>query len=130
MRIRRENRIDGEIFVEEVRNKDFDNDSRIQFSDLFNGLSEMLRTTIFDVIPRNGSNNDMFQLHPTGGLSNARRLISFERLRFRGAYRAKLTSTCAMIARDHERSSALAPTFPVIRTLGAFANGVKFEFVQ
>ena len=54
-------------------------------------------------------------------------LVFFQRIRLRGCHRAKAACPRAPIARDHHRGRALAPAFPAIRALRAFANRVQTQ---
>jgi hypothetical protein len=69
----------------------------------------------------------MFQLHPSHCFSHALRFVFLEGERFRRCHRAKSAGARATIARDHHRSRALAPAFPAVRTLCAFANGMETQ---
>ncbi len=58
------------------------------------------------------------------------RLVRFQRQRPRRLHRAKAAGPRAMIARDHERRRPLAPAFPMVRALGAFANRMELQLIQ
>ena len=62
--------------------------------------------------------------------NRARGFIGFQRERFGRADGAKAARARAAVARDHERRRAFAPAFPMVRALGAFADGVQLEFVE
>ncbi len=91
---------------------------------------EMLRAAVLQIVARHRCDDDVPQLHPARRLRHAPRLVVFERQRLGGADRAKSAGARAAVASDHERRRALAPTFPVIRTFRALADGVQLQFVQ
>ncbi len=85
----------------------------------------MFRAAILQIVARDGGNDDVFELQSSHGFGDALRFVFLERERFRGADRAKAAGPGAAFARDHHRRGALAPAFPAIRALRAFADGVQ-----
>ena len=83
-----------------------------------------------EIIARHRGDDDVLQLHSPRGFGDALRLVHFEREGFGRTYRAKTTGARAAIPRNHERRRALAPAFPVVRTLRALADRVQLQFVQ
>ena len=69
----------------------------------------------------------MLQSHSPDGFGDPLRLVFLERERLRGLHRAKSAGARAALARDHHGRGALAPAFPAIRALRAFANGVQTQ---
>ena len=89
------------------------------------GPSEMIRAAVLQIVARDRGDDDVFQFHPAHRFGDALRFVFFQRKRFRRCDRAKSAGARAAIARDHHRRGALAPAFPAIRALRAFANGVQ-----
>ena len=87
----------------------------------------MIRAAVFQIVARHRGDDDVFQFHPAHRFGDALRFVLFQRKRFRGGHRAKTAGARATIARDHHRRGALAPAFPAIRALRAFANGVQSQ---
>ncbi len=87
----------------------------------------MIRAAIFQIVARDGGDNDVLQFHPPHRFGDPLRFVFFKRERFRCCHRAKSAGARATIAGNHHRRRALAPAFPAVRTLRAFANGVQTQ---
>ena len=85
----------------------------------------MIRAAVFEIVARHRGNNDVFQLQSSHRFGDTLRFIFFERERSRRCHSAKSAGARATIAGDHHRGGALAPAFPPVRALRAFANGVQ-----
>ena len=85
----------------------------------------MIRAAVLQIVARDGGDDDMLQFHPAHGFGHALRFVFFQRERFGGRDRAKSAGARAAIARDHHGRGPLAPAFPAVRALRAFANGVQ-----
>ena len=88
---------------------------------------EMFGAAIFQIIARDRGDDDVFEFQPFDRLGHTLRLVLLERERLCGADRAKSTGSGAAFTRDHHGGRALAPAFPAIRALGAFANGMEAQ---
>ncbi len=87
----------------------------------------MIRAAVFQIVARDGGDHDMLQLHSYHRFGHALRLVVFQSERFRRCHRAKSARPRATITGNHERGGALAPAFPAIRALRAFANGMESQ---
>src|SRR5436190_14731073 len=85
----------------------------------------MICAAVFQIVARDGSAHAVFQINPAHGCGDALWFVAFKFEWFRRRYRAKSARPRATIACDHESSGALAPAFPTIRALRAFANRVQ-----
>ena len=120
-----EDDLDAPFLGVEVGNQDLDDDRGIHGANRFDRAGKMIRATIFQIISGDGGNDDVLQTHPAHGLGDALRFIFFQRKRPGGGHCAKSTGPGAALTRDHHRRGALAPTFPAVRALRAFADGVQ-----
>ena len=120
-----EHDLDAPILSVKIGHQHFDDDLRIHFANGVDGPREMIRAAVLQIVARDRGDDDMFQLHPPHGFGDPLRFIFFQRKRFRRGDRAKSAGARATIARDHHRRRALAPAFPAIRALRAFANRVQ-----
>src|SRR5712692_3494070 len=102
MRASCEHGVDGLVGVVEVGGQNFDHGGRVEGPDSFNGLAKMFRTSIGEIIPRNGGDDDVLKTHPVGGFSDARRLVGFESEGPRGSNGAEMAGAGATVAGDHE----------------------------
>jgi hypothetical protein len=130
MRIGGEDGLDGRIAVVEIRHEHLDDDARIQFAHLLNGLREMFRPAVLQIVAGNSGDNNVLQIHPPRCFGNSRRFIRFKRERFRRGHGAKTAGPRAAVAGNHKRRRSLAPALPMVWALRAFANRVQLEFVQ
>jgi len=130
VRVRGEHRFDGRIGFIEIGHEHFNDNSRVQFTNLFDGRAKMIRAAVLQIIARHGGNHHVFQPHPARGFGDTRGFVGFEGERLGGGDGAKTAGARAAIAGDHERGRAFAPAFPMVRALGAFADRVQLQFVQ
>src|SRR5437773_12308954 len=84
----------------------------------------MIGTAILEIVARDGSDDDMFQLHPAHRCGHALRFIFFQDKWSCCRHRAKSAGARAPLTCNHEGGRSLAPAFPAIRTLRALANSV------
>jgi len=119
--------LDAPILRMKIGHQNFDNHRPIHLADRRNDAREMICAAVFKIVARHRGDDNVFQSHPAHRFGHALRFVLFERERFRRRHRAKSAGTCAAIARDHHRRRALAPAFPTVRALRAFANGVQAE---
>ena len=115
------------VTIIEIRYQHLDHDARIHGPDRFDGLLEMLGAAIPEVIPGDGGNDDMAELHPAGRLRHAERFVRLEGIGLGGLHRAEAAGTGAFLTRDHEGGGALAPAFPAVRALGLLADGHQLQ---
>ena len=108
-----------------IRDQHFDDNRRIHFLDRSDHAREVIRTSVFQIVPRHGSDDDVLQFHSHHRFGDALRLIVFQGERLCRGHRAKSTGARATISRNHKRSRALTPTFPAVRALRAFTNRVQ-----
>ena len=87
----------------------------------------MIGATVLQIVARDRGNDDVLQIHPLHCLGDALWLVVFQREWFRCCDCAKSACPRATIASDHESSGTLAPAFPAIRALRAFANRVQSQ---
>ena len=118
---------EGVVLAVEVGHEDLDGDAGLGGAHGFDGLCEVIRATVHDVVTSDGGDDDVVQLHALHGLGHALGFVRFERERFGGLDGAKATGAGAAVARDHEGRGALAPAFPTVRALSFLADGVQFE---
>jgi len=122
-----EHSLNAGIIGMKIRDEHFDDNGRIHFLDRSDHAGEMMGAAVFQIIASDGRDHDMFQFHSHDRFGHALRLVFLQGKRFRGCHRAKSTRACATVPRDHERGCALAPAFPAVRALRAFADGVQSQ---
>src|SRR5882724_9294362 len=113
MRAGCEHGVDGLVTGVEVGGQNLDHGGRVEGPDSLNSLSKMFRTSIGEIIPRNGGDHDVLKTHPVGGFSDARRFVGFESEGPGGSNGAEMAGAGAAVTSDHERRRAFTPTFPV-----------------
>ena len=104
-----------------------DDDLRIRLADGLDGLFEMLRSAVAQIVAGHGGDDDVAEIHPAGGLGDAVRFVGFERVGLGGFHGAESAGAGAFFAGDHEGGGALAPAFPAVRALGFLADGDQFQ---
>ena len=92
-----------------------------------NGAREMFSAAVFQIIACNRGDDDVLQFQPPDGFGDSLRFIFLEREWLCRAHRAKSAGAGAAFARDHHGRGALAPAFPAIWALRAFANGMQTQ---
>ena len=85
----------------------------------------MVGAAILQIITRNRSDDNVLQFHSTHRLGDPLRFVFLQGVGFGRCHRTKPTGACAAIPRYHHRGRTLAPAFPAIRTLRAFANRMQ-----
>ena len=120
----------GEIPVQEVRDQDLDGDSRVELADLLDGLAEVFGSAVLEIVAGHGGDDDVLEPHPAGGLCDARGFVGVQGQGLESRHGAEAAGAGATVAGDHEGRGAPAPTFPMVRAFGAFADGVELQFVQ
>ena len=119
--------LDAPILRMKIRNQDLDNYRGIHFTDRADGTREMSGAAILQIISRNCSNDNVLQFHSTHRLGDTLRFVFLQGVGFGRCHRTKPTGACAAIPRYHHRGRTLAPAFPAIRTLRAFANRMQAQ---
>lgn len=125
--LRRQDKVDSPGSLEKIRNEYFNGDARVEGPDGLDGLAEMFGATVVEVISSHGRDHHVLQSHPAGGLGDALGFVGLQWQGLGGIDRAEAAGAGASIPGDHESGRTAAPTLPVIRTLGAFADGVQPE---
>lgn len=85
----------------------------------------MVCATIGEVIASNGCNDYVIEIESANSFGNALGLVFFEREGLGGFDSTETAGAGADITSDHEGCGAAAPTFPAVRALSTFANGVE-----
>src|SRR5213078_2625666 len=114
----------------EIGREHLNDDPRVGRPYAFNGLAEMSRAPVGQIISRDRRDDNVPEAHSPGGLGDTRRLVRLEREGSGRCYRTKAAGARATVARNHEGGDSPAPTFPMVGALRTFANGVKLEFVE
>jgi hypothetical protein len=122
--------IESGVVVVEIGNEDFDNDAGIELAHGLDGFAEMISAAVFQIIARDGGDDDVIEFHAAGGFGDAHRFVGFEREGLGGFDGAEGAGARAVVAGDHEGGGAFAPAFPVVGAFGAFADGVEAEIVE
>src|SRR5690606_30007042 len=84
------------------------------------------RTSVFQVVTVNRGDDTVFYLHEFYRISNTLRLIHIHRQRPSCSYSTERTRTGTDIPQNHKSGSTRSPAFAHIRTVSAFADGMKF----
>jgi hypothetical protein len=85
------------------------------------------RPAIGHIVAGHRGDDHVFEFHPHDRFGHTLRFVLLEGEGFGCGHRAKPAGAGATVAGDHERGRALTPTFPAVRTLRAFADGVQTE---
>ena len=120
-----EDDLDAPFLGVKVGNQNLYDNRGIHRANRLDRACKMIRATIFQIVSGDGGNDDVLQTHPAHRLRDAPRFILFQRERFSRSHGAKSAGPGAACTRDHHRRGALAPTFPAIRALRAFTDGVQ-----
>src|SRR5437588_7471468 len=104
------------LFVSaEVRNQHFDSGSRIQSSNPFDRLSEVISSAVRKLVAIDAGNDRVFDAKPSNSLANVTRFFSIKRGWLAFAHRTESAVPCANIAQDHEGRGTVAPTLENVR---------------
>ena len=87
----------------------------------------MFRAAVGEVVAGDGGDDDVLEFEALRGGGDAGGFVGFEGEGFRGGDGAEAAGARAAVAGDHEGGGAAAPAFPMVRALGAFADGVEVE---
>src|SRR5436309_1558184 len=98
--------------------------------DRLDRLPKVFSPAILQIISRDGRDHHMLESEAMRRFGHPPRFICLQCVRPCRRDRAKTAGARAAVSRDHERSGSFAPTFPMIRTAGAFANRVKIQLLK
>ena len=90
----------------------------------------MVGSIVWQVVPVDGGQDGMRQLHQLDRLSHMQRFFRVKRHGSTGHSIAKLASPSAYISANHERSRALSPAFAKVGAPPAAANRVELMRVN
>jgi hypothetical protein len=124
-RPRRDDLFERLVFTQEIRCQNLDARARRRTPDRADGLGEMLRAAIREIVAVDRGDDDVFEAKASDGIGNAPRLIGVKRGRSPGRDVAEGASACANVAHDHHRCVPLLPAFPDVRARRLLANGMQ-----
>ena len=116
---------EGFVLAVEVGNQHLNDDCAIATSDCLDGLGKVEGSPIRHIVSSHRGDDDMFQIHPHDSLGHPLGFVRFEGKGFGGGDGTKSAGAGAAVTGNHEGSRTLAPAFPAVGTLSAFADGVE-----
>jgi len=99
-------------------------------ADLADGIGPDFGAAVGQFVAVDGGNDDVFEAHEGGGLSDASRLIGVEEGGLAGLDVAEAAGAGADIAEDHEGGGSACPAFAEVGALGGLADGVEVVLVD
>ncbi len=127
---RRDDGFERALLAQEIGGQDLDRGLGSGGADRHDGLGEMLRPAIVEIVAVDRGDDDVRQAEGCHRLADTLRLVAIEQIGPSGRDIAKSAGAGAHPAEDHDRRVLLLPAFADVRAGGFLADGIEMQLAH